>query len=443
MGKENTNSQPMPVPAGRLSRALRLGAMATSVAGSAAIGGARHLGTGNRPELRDLVLTPVNLRRLADELARMRGAAMKIGQMISMDAGDVLPPEVSEIFARLRADAHFMPPRQLKKTLNASWGENWLREFENFNVRPIAAASIGQVHRARLRDGRDVAIKVQYPGIARSIDSDIANVGALIRLSGLLPKGFDLAPYLEEARRQLREETDYLREGQKLRNFGSLLSNDARFCVPEFQDDWSTQNVLVMSFAHGAPIEEAALLPPDTRNQIAQDLINLLLRDLFDFGTIQSDPNFANYRYNSQTNQIVLLDFGATRHIDPKIVRHFRSLFRSGLDGDLNGIRNVAHDLGVLTPDVGPEHGARVLDMITTVFDAVRRSETFDFADTAMSRKLQRAGMELAEDGFVPEPPPMDVLYVQRKIGGIFLLASRLRAQVPVRNLLNTQFAPF
>ncbi|NKX42483.1 AarF/ABC1/UbiB kinase family protein, partial [Rhodobacteraceae bacterium R_SAG2] len=104
----------------------------------------------------------------------MRGAAMKLGQLLSMDAGDILPQEFAVILSRLRAEADFMPPRQLKQVLDQNWGEGWQKQFRRFDVRPIAAASIGQVHRAILPDGRDVAVKVQYPGIAQSIDSDLS-----------------------------------------------------------------------------------------------------------------------------------------------------------------------------------------------------------------------------------------------------------------------------
>ena len=174
------------VPAGRLARLGYITTVAASVAGSMAVGGMSQLMKRQRPVIKDLLLTPQNIFRITEQLAKMRGAAMKIGQLISMDAGELLPPELGQIMARLRDNAYAMPPAQLKKVLNDQWPAKWLGHFQKFDVHPIAAASIGQVHRAQLKDGRDLAIKVQYPGVANSIDSDVANVGGFT-MDELLP----------------------------------------------------------------------------------------------------------------------------------------------------------------------------------------------------------------------------------------------------------------
>lgn len=189
------------VPKGRLSRLGSFGRLAGGVASGMVAEGARRLADGQRPRMGDLLLTPGNIGRITDQLAHLRGAAMKLGQMISMDAGDFLPPELTDILARLRDGAHHMPPPQLQQVLNVHWGKDWRRRFASFGPSPIAAASIGQVHRATTHDGRALAIKVQYPGIAESIDADVDNVATLLRVSGLLPRELDLAPLLAEAKR--------------------------------------------------------------------------------------------------------------------------------------------------------------------------------------------------------------------------------------------------
>ena len=436
---DTSTSRPLPVPSGRINRLARLGSTAAGIAGSMTVQALGDLQRGTRPDMRQLLLTPSNMRRLADELARMRGAAMKVGQLISMDAGDVLPQELADIMARLRDQAHFMPPKQLKQVLNRNWGTNWLPAFERFDVHPIAAASIGQVHRAQLKDGRDVAIKVQYPGIADSIDSDVANVGALVKMSGLLPKGFELAPYMEEARKQLHEETDYAREGRELQRFQALLAANEDFTVPQFHEDWSTPEILTMSFLEGSPIETVADTDQAERNRVATALINLTLREVFEYSVTQCDPNFANFRYNAETGRIYLLDFGATRHLDQHLSNSYRKLLAAGLETDADALRNAAIDLGFI--EGSGTFDDRILAMIDTVFAAIREVETFDFADRNLSNQMNEQGMALAEAGYVPPPVPMDVLYLQRKFGGIFLLASKLRAKLPLRRFLADQLS--
>jgi len=431
-----SQARALAVPSGRIARLSRLGSLGAGVMGNMALGGMAQLGQGRRPRMRNLLLTPRNLSRVAEELAQMRGAAMKIGQLMSMDTGEMLPPELAQIMARLRADAHFMPPAQLKGVLSASWGADWQRSFRRFDVRPIAAASIGQVHRAQLRDGRDLAIKVQYPGVARSIDSDVANVGALIRLSGLVPKGFEIASYLEEGRRQLHEETDYAREGGCLAQFGALLEGSSEFIVPALHADWSTRDILAMSYVEAAPIEDAGAAQQEQRDAIATRLIDLLLRELFEFGLMQTDPNFANYRYDPASARIVLLDFGATREIEGIVANEYRHLMKAGLAGDRAGLEAAAERIGFLSPAVEPQFRTRIVRMMQMVFDALNEGEVYDFARTDLSRAMQVEGMALAEEGFLPPPLPIDALYLQRKFAGMFLLAARLGAKVRVRALL-------
>lgn len=360
---------------------------------------------------------------------------MKIGQLVSMDTGDVLPPELAQIMARLRDDAHFMPPAQLKKVLSAQWQDGWLRDFAHFDVRPIAAASIGQVHRARLKDGRDLAIKVQYPGVARSIDSDVSNVGALIRMSGLLPKGFELDPYLAEAAQQLHEETDYIREAASLQQFHDLLAGAQGFVLPKVHEDWSTKSILAMDFVAGCAIETAVEEDQHTRDQIMRRLVDLTLKEVFEFNMMQSDPNFANYQYDRSSGNIILLDFGATRSISGDISGIYRDLFKFGLLGDREMVEKLIVSIGFIDEKTSFDHRSQLLEMIELAFKGLR-VPVFDFADGTLTREIQAKGEALARDGYVPPVVPMDVLYLQRKFGGMFLLGARLRAKLPVADML-------
>ncbi len=425
------------VPSRRLGRSARMGGLAMGLAGRMARDGLVGLGRGQRPDRRALLLTPANLHRITNELARMRGAAMKVGQLVSMDADTVLPPDLAQIMARLRDGADFMPPKQLKSVLTSAWGPDWLRRVEQFDVRPIAAASIGQVHKARLKDGRTVAVKVQYPGIARSIDSDVANVGSLVRLSGLVPRGLDLAPLLEEARRQLHAETDYAAEAAQMTRFADLLDSDPRFALPRPVPAFTTKTVLTMDFVAGRPIEALENAPQASRNRVVEALFDLLLREIFEFGLVQTDPNFANYRHDPETDRIALLDFGATRALAPWVAPAYGALIRAGLAGTRDDMITAARRLGLLDDTLRHDHRDRVIAMIETAFDDLRRHPVYDFSDQGLARTLQAEGMALAQEGLAPTPPAADVLFLQRKIGGLYLLAARLGARVALNDLLD------
>ena len=427
------------VPTGRLARLGNMTAMTASVSGRILIDGISQLSQGRRPVIKDLLLTPLNTSRVTEQLSKMRGAAMKIGQLVSMDAGDYLPRELTQIIARLRDDAHAMPPTQLKKVLNAQLPKDWLASFKNFDVQPIAAASIGQVHRAQLKDGRDLAMKVQYPGIATSIDSDVANVGVLIKMSGLLPKGFKVDTYLDEGRKQLHEETDYTREASNLIKFRKLLEDVPQFVVPEAHLDWSTPKILTMDYVLGAAIESLGQESQDVRNQVVTNLISLALRELFDFRLMQTDPNFANYLYQRDTQQIVLLDFGAVRAIDPTISGAYKRLISAGLNNDICSLDDAASDIGFFDANTSSEHRDRITQMIHLIFDVIHKNSVIDFKYLDLHQQLQADGLALLEDGFIPPKLPIDVLLIQRKFAGIFLLATRLEASINLSKILRAQ----
>jgi predicted unusual protein kinase regulating ubiquinone biosynthesis (AarF/ABC1/UbiB family) len=179
---------PARVPRSRLGRLARIGLAAGELAVGGAIEGLRRLGSGDNGR-GSALFTAASAGRLVERLANLRGAAMKLGQLLSMQGEDVLPPEFAQALSALRSQAAPMPHDQLHRVLGRAFGKGWQQRFADFDETPIAAASIGQVHRARTRDGRDLALKIQYPGVARSIASDIDNVAALLRLANVLPLG--------------------------------------------------------------------------------------------------------------------------------------------------------------------------------------------------------------------------------------------------------------
>ncbi len=425
------------IPKGRLERLAGFGGLAAGIAGSVLAGGAKALAAGERPDLRRLLLTPSNARAAADELARLRGAAMKVGQLLSMDAGDFIPPELAEIFARLRAMAEPMPGGELRRTLERNWGRDWLKRFERFDVKPIAAASIGQVHRALTKDGRDLAVKVQYPGVRESIDSDVDNLAALLKVSGLIPEGLDIGPILADAKAQLRNEADYLREAGLLGRYRALLEGDEDFNVPAVEADLTTPTVLAMRYAAGAPIEAQTSASQEARDRIMRLLIDLTLRELFGFRLMQTDPNFANYRFDPASGKIVLLDFGATREFSEDFIAKYRALMRAGVARDAGAVRSAALDLGLFDGPTMARHGERLLSMFDMALEPLRRREAFDFGASDLSARLRDEGIAFNRERELKRLPPTDALFIHRKVAGMYLLATRLKARVAIRDLVD------
>ena len=434
------------VPTGRAARLLRFGGIASGIAGNVAAGGLRALASGKRPDLAQLLLTPANTLRLTDGLSHLRGAALKLGQMLSMDTGLVLPDELTAILGRMRDDARHMPPKQLQSVLNAEWGTGWYGRFARFDVRPFAAASIGQVHRAVTRDGQDLAIKVQYPGVRASIDSDVDNVAALMRLPGLLPRGMDISPLLAEAKRQLHAEADYLAEAQHLARFGALLQGSDIFVLPALHSQLCTPQVLAMTYVDGDPLDSLADAPQAVRDRVAQALIDLVLRELFMFGAMQTDPNLANYRYDPATGRIVLLDFGAVQPVAPDLAADFRALARVALEGGAEATRDAMLRIGYFGTATAPHHQALIQSMFTAAMAPLRQDTPYDFGRSDLLERLRDMGLAIGNDRQLAHVPPAATLFLHRKIGGMYLMAAKLRARVALRPMVarycNMDIAP-
>ena len=424
------------VPTGRAARLWHFGGMATGIAGSVAAGGLRALAGGKRPDLAQLLLTPANTLRLTDGLSHLRGAALKLGQMLSMDTGIVLSDELTTILSRMRDDARHMPPKQLQTVLNAEWGPGWYGRFARFDVRPFAAASIGQVHRASLPDGTNLAIKVQYPGVRASIDSDVDNLATLLRLPGLTPRGMDLSPLLSEAKRQLHAEADYLAEAQHLARFGALLEGSENFALPRLHDALCTPQILAMSYMDSAPLDSLIDAPQAQRDRVARALIDLVLRELFEFGAMQTDPNLANYRFDPKTNRIILLDFGAVQRVAPALAADFRALARVALDGGSDATRAAMLRIGYFGTDTAPHHQELIQAMFNTAMGPLRQDAPFDFGSSDLLDRLRDMGLAIGNDRELAHVPPAATLFLHRKIGGMYLMAAKLRARVALRPMV-------
>jgi predicted unusual protein kinase regulating ubiquinone biosynthesis (AarF/ABC1/UbiB family) len=363
---------------------------------------------------------------------------MKLGQLLSLEGDDFLPREVSEALALLRADADAMPAEQLRTVLAEEYGAGFESRFARFDPEPIAAASIGQVHEATLPDGRVLALKIQYPGVARSIGSDVDNLVTALRLTRLLPRSLDLEALADEARRQLREEADYGGEAERLRRYRALLADDPAFVVPRVHDDLTTPRILAMDRLRGLPLED--LCGPDhpqaRRDAVAAELYRLLFRELFEFGFVQTDPNFANYLWIPEGERLGLVDLGAGREVPRRLQHLYADLFRAGMGGDRDGVREASLAIGLFEAGEREDRVERLVDMMMLACEAFSGDGPHDFAASGHPARMRELATDLALGKGFWRPPPIDSLYLHRKLGGTYLLAARLRARVDLRALL-------
>ncbi len=389
---------------------------------------------GDKPDLSQLLLTPANARRLAERLSAMRGAVMKVGQLMSMDSASqgVLPAEFSALLAGLRNSAHTMPAAQLTAVLRREYGARWQSRFHSLDLVPIAAASIGQVHRAHTHDGQTLALKIQYPGVSDSIDSDMANLAMLARLPGLVPARMDMAPLLARVREQLKHEADYRAEARATTLYRTRLGADPDLWVPAVVPEHCTPHIVATEFAPGVPVDQWAAehAPQAQRDRVAAALVRLAVREFFEMGLVQTDPNFGNYLFDAGTGKVALLDFGAAEKVLPARARQLTELSRAMRDGDATRLATAASRAGFISPEDPASQSDAVVQMLLAAGEPLRHAGPYDFGKSDLFGRLFTQGRaQFFGDGFARTPPP-DLLFLQRKFVGTFLLCVRLRAKV-------------
>jgi aarF domain-containing kinase len=426
------------VPSKRLSRLWHLGRATGDLAAGIGVKGlielARSRGSAEPTRIQ---LSPEHTRRFTDRLARMRGAVMKLGQLMSMDGTDIFTPEAAEIMSALRDRAEPMPMSQLARVLETEYGSGWDKRFKRFEFTPIAAASIGQVHRAESRDGRRLALKIQFPGVRESIDSDIDNLSFLGKTLGMAPPGVDVTPFLDEARHQLHREADYVAEADALDAYRTWVGDDPDFLIPGVHRDFSTRNILAMDFADGVPVDRLAdaSYRRIERDRAATLLMRLTLRELFEFGLVQTDPNFGNYLYDATSGRIALLDFGATQPVATRLVGHFRALARASVADDRAGIRAAAVALGYVGDDDPHEHVNTMIDLLQLAAEPLRHPGLYDFGMSDLFERVYQRGRALFHSGVFSTAPAAETLFLHRKFMGSFMLSRRLRARVDLATI--------
>ncbi|CAG9466089.1 unnamed protein product [Pedinophyceae sp. YPF-701] len=401
-------------------------------------GSGGDVGNSGQDRSGSLFLNQRNASVIAEELCRMRGAALKLGQMISIQDETMVPPVITEALERVRQGADVMPKNQLEGVLVEELGDNWRSNFREFELTPIAAASIGQVHRAVLHDGTVVAMKIQYPGVARSIQSDISNVLRLLKLANVFPRGLYIDQAVAVARKELAMECDYEYEAASQKRFRALIEEDpdlrGRFHVPRVIDGLCTKRILTSKLVPGVSIDKVATMSQETRDSVGERLLLLTLKELFEWKFMQTDPNWGNFLYDEEADVLHLIDFGAARDYGSEFVSHYLEMVKACAEQDRSEVLYRSLQLGFLSG----EETRTMLDAHTqagfVVGEPFGCEGLYDFGgNTSLTKRVSQLGAVMLK--YRQTPPPEEAYSLHRKLSGAFLGCMKLKARVPCRSL--------
>jgi predicted unusual protein kinase regulating ubiquinone biosynthesis (AarF/ABC1/UbiB family) len=340
------------IPTGRVARTARVGTVISSQ-------GARYAGTraANVVRSKERATEKLDRRhleaaeRMVDTLGTMKGAAMKIGQLASFIDTEFLPPEYRELYqdklSTLRTSAPPMPWKKVSKVLEEEWEAPVEELFDKFDEEAAAAASIGQVHRAILPDGRVVAVKIQYPGVADALRADMQNAGMILRLAKAIAPGLDAKAAAAELKERVLEELDYEYEAQNQRTFARAYRGHPFIYVPDVISRLTTERVLVTEWVDGLGFEEVKELPQDKRDRFGEIVFRFCFGSIYHLQHFNADAHPGNYVLMLD-GKVAFLDFGMTKQLDKEQIELEIAALEAVFDDDPEGLVRALHDLGFL-----------------------------------------------------------------------------------------------
>lgn len=441
--KLSEKSKERKVPSSRIGRLVSYGSLAAGLGFGALAEATKRTFTpwsarnGTAFES-NVLLTDANAERIVNTLCRVRGAALKIGQMLSLQDESMISPQLMKILERVRHSADFMPQWQTEKVLEQELGQNWRSKMASFESRPFAAASIGQVHLAQLHDGRQVAVKIQYPGVAAGIESDIRNLMTTLKVWKILPTGLFIDNLMAVASRELALEVDYTHETKYAKKFKEILKQYPQFVVPEVIDSLSTREVMTTELVEGLTLDKCVDMDQDIRDYIGTELFRLTFMELYDLRCMQTDPNWSNFLYDSTTRKIALLDFGASRDYSKLFVDRYARVVKAAVDGDREAVLSHSRTIGFLTGYETKVMENAHVDATMIMGEAFQKDEPFDFGGQDITRRIREVVPIMMDHRLTP--PPEEIYSLHRKLSGIFLLCGKLRARVNCGRLFKAAF---
>jgi aarF domain-containing kinase len=376
-------------------------------------------------------------QELVDALSQLKGAAMKAGQLISLEFSDLLPPEVLDILRKLHDSGTTMPFDQVRYILGRELGRERLSDLHDLSPEPIAAASIGQVHKATLH-GRPVVVKVQFPGVAESIDADLKALRRVAQVAlQIQGKDISLDAFFSELKESFKKEADYLLEADNVNRYRAKMRNP-RFVVPEAIPSYSTSRVLTLTFEEGLRISDWMKSRPDreTIMDFAVLITDLIIDEFYVNGLVQTDPNFGNFLFRPSTRQLVLLDFGATNEYEPAFRQEIRQLTLCALEGDEKRLVEMTLDMGLLDRREPEEVLAIFCEMIRKVMELFHPDcQPFRFRDDQYLRDIREISMRFVSK-IKYSTPARQIVFLNRKLGGMYHLLKDLDVEMDMQPIL-------
>jgi predicted unusual protein kinase regulating ubiquinone biosynthesis (AarF/ABC1/UbiB family) len=424
------------------SRGFSLAKMTIGTATSLAAQGIRGALGGSSKESWESFLQG-RAAKLADELGELKGSLMKAGQMLSMLGEHFLTPEANAFLKKLQSQSAFLEWPEMKKQLNRAL-EPKVISLLDIDEEPLAAASLGQVHRGTiLASGESVAVKIQYPGVRKAIDSDLRALKTLSGLLKIFPREMPTEHLFAEVKEMLLQEADYAAEARQMETYRSLLGEDARYVIPKLYPELSAKRVLVTSFEQGVQADspEVQDLSEERRRKLAESFLSLYFRELFEWGFVQTDPHLGNYKIRvgkkASEDKIILLDFGATRKYPDSFLVPYRSLLRGAFRGDRDLFLQSAYEVKFLDKDDPLELKEAFLEFCTCTLEPflTEDKDGFDWKGSDLPYRLSQKVFRLIK-AYGGRKPPREVLFLDRKTGGVFVFLTVLAARFPARKLI-------
>uniref|UniRef100_A0A6B2E6M9 Putative abc atp binding cassette 1 protein n=1 Tax=Phlebotomus kandelakii TaxID=1109342 RepID=A0A6B2E6M9_9DIPT len=416
------------VPATRIGRIMSFGSLFAGV-GLGTVGELTKgvLGVGGTLNVKEAVFNPANTDRIVDTICKVRGAALKIGQILSIQDTSLVSPQLVKAFERVRQAADYMPDWQVERVLRGELGSDWEKKFSHFDRKPFAAASIGQVHRGVLLDGTEVAIKIQYPGVAASIKSDIDNLVGLLKVWDVFPKGMFIDNIVRVAKRELVWEVDYLREAEYTEKYAEMVAHLPQYRVPKVFRDLTTKSILTTELVPGVPLDQCFDLDESHKTIIGRGVMDLCLQELFVMQCMQTDPNWSNFLYDTHSRKLMLIDFGSTRFYSKDFIDNYLKVTIAASQKDKDTVLRISREMGFLTGYESKSMENAHADAVMILGEVFSCDGEFNFGGQDTAKRIMALVPTMVAHRLCP--PPDEIYSIHRKLSGVFLLCSRLKVK--------------